>query len=136
MLTRFDVVPEYVFSALPIVAPLSRAIVARHLVDTNASTDQQFGMLVAVGEAVANAVEHAYRGVTPGLVRLTIDRDDKQFIVTVEDYGRWRKFVEAEERGRGIKLMHALIDGVQIRSTRESTKIVLKLLFSDQAEAS
>lgn len=125
-LTRDAAVPHYVFSALPIVAPIARAIVERELERTNLPMDRRFGVLVAVGEAIANAVEHAYRGQVAGLLKLTIELDSRQLIVTIEDFGRWRPFVRREERGRGIELMHAFMDGVQIRSTRESTAIVLK----------
>ncbi|HEX3671367.1 MAG TPA: ATP-binding protein, partial [Candidatus Cybelea sp.] len=76
---------------------------------------------------IANAVEHAYHGGEPGLIRFETAREDGLFIVTVEDFGRWRPFVRREERGRGIELMHAFMDGVQIHSTHESTRIVLKV---------
>jgi len=127
VLTRRGPVDRYVFSAATVVAPLSRAIVANELAGLALSEDRRFGVLVAVGEAVANAVEHAYRGRAPGLIRLAVEKNAQQLVVTVEDYGRWRPFVRREERGRGIGIMHAFTDGVQIRSTSESTAIVLRM---------
>ena len=84
-------------------------------------------MLVAAGEAVANAIEHAYRGEEPGLIRLSIERELRGLVVTVEDFGRWRSFVKREERGRGIDLMRAFSDGVQIKSRQDSTAVVLRV---------
>jgi anti-sigma regulatory factor (Ser/Thr protein kinase) len=126
ILSRADPVDSYVFSAVPIVAPISRAIVEREMAELDIGAERRFGVLVALGEAIANAVEHAYRGGSPGLIRLALERHPKQLIVSVEDFGRWRPFVRREERGRGIDLMHAFMDSVQILSTRQSTKIVLK----------
>jgi hypothetical protein len=35
-----------------------------------------------------------------------------------------------EERGRGIEMMRAFMDRVQIQSTRESTRIVLEAVLA------
>lgn len=82
--------PHYVFSAVPIASPIARAIVEGEMAALNIDDERRFGVLVALGEAIANAVEHAYRG----------------------------------------ELMHAFMDSVQILSTRESTKLVLKAKLS------
>lgn len=42
---------------------------------------------LAVDEAVANVMEHAYEGIDPGDVRVAVRRDDDRFIVTVTDKG-------------------------------------------------
>jgi anti-sigma regulatory factor (Ser/Thr protein kinase) len=36
------------------------------VLDINA--ERRFGVIVALGEAIANAIEHAYRGGNPGLI--------------------------------------------------------------------
>ncbi len=126
VLSRSDPVESYVFSAVPIVAPIARAIVEREVAGIDIDAERRFGVLVALGEAVANAIEHAYRGGNPGLIRLAVERRPKLLIMSVEDFGRWRPFIRREERGRGLELMHAFMDSVQILSTRQSTKIVLK----------
>lgn len=127
VLSREAPVSRYVFSAVDTVSPIARAIVADELDELEIESERRFGVLVAIGEAIANAVEHAYHGGEPGLIRFETAREDGLFIVTVEDFGRWRPFVRREERGRGIELMHAFMDGVQIHSTHESTRIVLKV---------
>ncbi len=129
ILSRYAPVPDYIFSAVPTAAALARAIVRDEMAALGIESSRRFGVLVALGEAVANAVEHAYRDDAPGLIRLELGKDERNFILSVEDYGRWRPFVRRENRGRGIELMHAYMDGVQIRSTRESTRIVLRALL-------
>lgn len=126
VLSRTAPVPFYIFSAVPVVATLSRAIVAKKLNELDIEPERRFGVLVALGEAIANAIEHAYRDEEPGLVRLELTDEGKHFVLCVEDFGRWRPFVRREERGRGIEMMHAFMDRVQIQSTRQSTRIVLK----------
>ncbi|MBV8333049.1 MAG: SpoIIE family protein phosphatase [Candidatus Eremiobacteraeota bacterium] len=126
VLTRLGPVPSYVFSALPLVSPIARAIVSNEVEPLGLSEDRRFGILVAVGEAIANAIEHGYRNEPGGLISLKIEILDDHLVLTIEDFGRWRPFVPREERGRGIELMHAFMDGVQIRSSRESTTIVLR----------
>ena len=132
VLARVARVRDYVFSALPMVSPLARAIVTRELAPLHMSGDRRFGVLVALGEAIANAIEHGYRGEPGGLIFLRIDMQHDHFVLTVEDFGRWRPYVPREERGRGIELMHAFTDGVQIRSSRESTTIVLRVKLDEQ----
>jgi anti-sigma regulatory factor (Ser/Thr protein kinase) len=131
VLSRYAPVPYYTFSAVPIVSPIVRAIVEHEIDNLPFAQERRFGILVAVGEAIANAIEHAYRDSSPGPIRLSVEVDRRQLLVTVEDFGRWRPFVRREERGRGIELMHAFMDGVQIRSMRESTVILLKAQLSE-----
>ncbi|HZY98226.1 MAG TPA: SpoIIE family protein phosphatase [Candidatus Baltobacteraceae bacterium] len=133
VLERIAPVRDYVFSALPMVSPLARAIVTRVLSPLQMSADRRFGVLVALGEAIANAIEHGYRGEPGGgLIYLRIDVQHDHLVLTVEDFGRWRPYVPREERGRGIELMHAFTDGVQIRSSRESTTIVLRIKLDEE----
>jgi serine phosphatase RsbU (regulator of sigma subunit)/anti-sigma regulatory factor (Ser/Thr protein kinase) len=125
-LSRNAPVTEYVFSAVPTASSLARAIVGDELATLGIQGERRFGVLVALGEAVANAVEHAYRDGEPGLIRVQTAREERAYNLIVEDFGRWRPFVRREHRGRGIQLMHAFMDGVQIRSSRDSTCIALR----------
>jgi anti-sigma regulatory factor (Ser/Thr protein kinase) len=94
--------------------------------DTLALTNaQRFSLITAVGEAVANGVEHAYRGEPPGTLEVRLWNDDDIVAVEVEDHGRWRPFQRRDERGRGIVLMHELMDHVRITSAQNKTVIRL-----------
>ena len=116
-----------VFSALPLISALVRSTLRQLCATLSMDSDLEFDLLVAVGEAIANAVEHAYGDQQTGLVEITTHHDDGRFTVRVDDFGRWRPFVKRDERGRGIPLMHALVDGVQIKSTQTSTSITLTI---------
>ncbi|GAA2410767.1 SpoIIE family protein phosphatase [Streptomyces glaucosporus] len=73
-------------------------------------------VLVAVGEACANAIEHGHRH-TPGrTVRLTASATTDDLHLTVADTGRWRTpQPEANpHRGRGLALIRALTNRVTI----------------------
>ncbi len=126
-LARRSQVPRYVFSATALAAQLARAILRRELSSLPYEDDKQFEVLVAAGEAVANAIEHAYAGAEPGLVHFDIARDGDALTITIEDFGRWRPFVKCDERGRGIEFMRALSESVQIRTQRDSTAVVLRI---------
>lgn len=125
VLARTAPSPYYCFTAVPVTAAISRAIIADELERRGIANERRFGVTVALGEAVANAIEHAYREGAPGLVRFEIQQESGLLTVVVEDFGHWRPFVAREERGRGIDLMHKFMDGVQIRSASGSTRILL-----------
>ncbi len=82
-------------------------------------------VVLAVGEAAGNAVEHAYRG-ADGSVRLLAYVSDTALIVEVRDSGRWQLGGDPQ-RGRGLGIMRALVDRVSIESTRGGTSVRLEV---------
>jgi hypothetical protein len=44
---------------------------------------------------------------------------------TIEDFGCWRPPASAETRGRGIPIMRAIANGMEIQTRSDSTKISL-----------
>jgi anti-sigma regulatory factor (Ser/Thr protein kinase) len=93
--------------------------------------DDAYGLLLAVNEAVSNAVEHAYgpRGDPAGTVRLTagLGRDGTVRVV-VADRGRWRTPPAAlTSRGRGLLLMRESVDQVLVDRAESGTTVVLCL---------
>jgi serine/threonine-protein kinase RsbW len=113
-------------TAVPLAVPLARRSLQRYLQNAGADDDERFALLTASGEALANAVEHAYHG-RPGLVRLTAWREDDTIVVVAEDEGRWKPAQRRDERGRGLPLMRALVDAVQIRTHMAHTEVRLTL---------
>ena len=92
----------------------------------NAGIDEEmiFAMLTGIGEAVANAIEHAYRD-RIGLLRVDVRPTEQGVRATVEDFGCWRPPAVAETRGRGLPIMRAVASGVEIQTRADSTKISL-----------
>lgn len=121
------------FSAIPLAAPIVRALLHRFCDEHELSSRQRFSLITAVGEAVANAVEHAYRGEKPGFFYIRTAVDSGSITIEIEDNGRWRPFQRREERGRGIVLMHELMDRVRISSAQNCTVISLILARSSEA---
>lgn len=82
----------------------------------------------AVGEATANAVEHAYTPEERGTVRLrgTVEADGTVEVV-VADGGRWRPPpTEPGTRGRGLLLMRESVDEVEVNPSPIGTSVTLR----------
>ena len=63
----------------------------RWLTDLGLPDDEQESVLLAVNEAVENAVEHAYADEDEGVVELTLWAEPGVVNVAVVDHGRWRE---------------------------------------------
>jgi serine phosphatase RsbU (regulator of sigma subunit)/anti-sigma regulatory factor (Ser/Thr protein kinase) len=107
-------------SALPDLRRRLRAWLVRRHVDT-VDADE---ILLSIGEACNNAVEHAYRD-DLGTIRVRVDEDGATLRATIGDQGRWIDPTVNEDRGRGISIMEALMD-VDVRRTAGGTEVVLE----------
>jgi anti-sigma regulatory factor (Ser/Thr protein kinase) len=83
-------------------------------------------IVLAVAEACNNAVEHAYDGDAPATLSLSASLDGDLLHVEVTDRGRWLESGPSDERGRGIHLMNALMDTVEVNAGPDGTTIVLE----------
>jgi anti-sigma regulatory factor (Ser/Thr protein kinase) len=81
-------------------------------------------LLVAIGEAVANVVEHAY-GPRGGEVFLHLAVEPPDVVAVVRDTGRWRA-PRGQHRGRGSTLMAELSDEVSVDRTDGGTRVVIR----------
>jgi anti-sigma regulatory factor (Ser/Thr protein kinase) len=91
--------------------------------------------MIAVGEATANAVEHATAGrpadAAPVQITLTACVTHTMVQVAVADTGSWLSPAPDREqpapgtRGHGIIFMHALMDDVTIDSSEHGTTVTL-----------
>ena len=82
---------------------------------------------LAVHEAAANVVEHAYpRG--SGELTVRARHENGRLVVVVEDEGEWRAPSRTDQRGRGLALMHGLMDDVEIApsETGSGTRVTLR----------
>jgi anti-sigma regulatory factor (Ser/Thr protein kinase) len=83
------------------------------------------GLLVAAGEAVANAIEHGHRDSTDGVITIAASAMVDRLELTVVDRGAWKaeRTVPDLSRGRGIALMRALVDDVTIAQEPTGTTV-------------
>lgn len=104
----------------PSTPSVARSRVRRWLTALCWPAGQRDDILLAVSEAVSNAVEHAYLDQPCGLVEIrggveTTPGGQRRVTVIVRDHGRWRPIpVHNENRRRGIPLMRACMDTVTI----------------------
>jgi len=117
-------------SALPMAVPIVRRSLERFAVRLGLDEERRFALLTATGEALANAVEHAYDR-APGIMRVRADVTADEICIAVEDEGRWKPAQRRDERGRGLPLMRALMDGVEIRTDQIRTEVRLTLALAD-----
>lgn len=90
-------------------------------------------LLLTVGEACSNAVEHAYRDQPVGDVNVEIGRNaDGTLRVTVRDYGSFRPVSQSDpDRGRGTSLMRDLTIDFDRSSTQDGTTVRFRLSIED-----
>jgi serine/threonine-protein kinase RsbW len=94
-------------------------------------------VVLAASEAVANAAEHGSGSHPQEQVTLAARveaRDDgaEDVVVTVHDEGRWRKQTPSPERGRGLVIIRALMDDVEV-DTSDGTRVVLRRRLQREA---
>lgn len=101
-----------------------RQALERWLSEADTSRRDAHAIKVACGEACANAIEHAYR---PGdaAFRIEASRRDSEVVITVRDFGGWRE-PRGTDRGRGLPLMEALMDSIQIDPSSKGTTVQLR----------
>jgi anti-sigma regulatory factor (Ser/Thr protein kinase) len=85
-------------------------------------------VLVAVGEACANAIEHGHRQLPGGLIRLRAAATADDLHLTITDSGVWKTPQPAANphRGRGFTLMRALMSEVTVTTGAAGTIVGLQ----------
>lgn len=116
-------------TAEPSALPGVRRRLSTWLTTLGMGEQDRVGVMVAVGEACANAAEHAYRGSRPGPIRVAAGVDvDGVLTVTVRDEGTWRPpNRDPGDRGRGLLIMRQLVDGVVLEEQAKGTTVTLTL---------
>ena len=101
-----------------------RPLLRRWLGKWGAGTDELYDIVVAVQEASANAIEHAYG---PGGATFDVEAayEDGAITVVVRDHGRWRA-PRGTHRGRGLAMMRALMESVDVQREEQGTTVILR----------
>lgn len=110
-----------------------RSWLAEYDVDRASEND----ILLAVGEATANAIEHAYHGRDPATVDIdgTYHRHHLNF--EIRDQGRWRRPGEhSAHRGRGTNIIKVLANRYDRRSDPAGTTVSITLPVQHRPEGS
>ena len=93
--------------------------------------------MLAVDEAAANAVRHAYGPDESGAVELTLWTEPGTLSIEVVDHGNWRPPVAdpSQESGRGIPLMSNMAESVLIHYDDRGSRVLLRHRIQDEAGA-
>jgi anti-sigma regulatory factor (Ser/Thr protein kinase)/GAF domain-containing protein len=108
----------------PRVLSDARRSMRRWLRHTGADEQSVADMTLAISEACANAIEHAYSA-APAEFDLRVSRDDGTITASVRDVGRWRP-ARGQDRGRGLAIIGTVMDEVDVESSDEGTAIVMR----------
>jgi PAS domain S-box-containing protein len=108
--------------AAPSSAAIARRLAARFARVARLSPERTFDLTIAVGEAVANAVEHAYRDTTGDFVLRLMLRDGK-VAGEVQDLGIWRDCLPGPERGRGLAILRATTQRLEFERSPNGTTV-------------
>ncbi|OBF44721.1 ATPase [Mycobacterium sp. 852002-50816_SCH5313054-b] len=105
----------------------ARTALRTWLTQARVDPDKTVDVLVAAGEAVANAIEHGHRHTPEGTIVLGATALVDQVQLTITDTGSWKPPQPAAEtnRGRGITLMRGLMQDVTIRPGTAGTTVHL-----------
>jgi serine/threonine-protein kinase RsbW len=111
------------------VRPL-RNVVAGLAKENGLSSAQVYAVKLCVGEAIANAVMHAYPEGAPGPVEVSVQEVDGEFVVVVADRGSGAVLhppARSVDAGFGLGFMTRLTDGCTFRATGAGTTV--EMLF-------
>ena len=90
-------------------------------------------VLLAVGEACANSVEHAYQNQPNRIVAVELTLHDGHLVATIEDYGTWGASTRRKgEGGRGTNIMSTLSSHYERKTSSAGTVVTMSLLTPHQ----
>ena len=120
--TNVELAPlELVLAAVPTSVREAR-VAARHwLATAGAAPEDRNDLLIVLGEAVSNSVEHAY-GPRGGEIHVRLEHTPPDVLVTVRDYGTWRE-PRGRGRGNGTTLIRACSDEADIEHGPSGTVV-------------
>jgi serine phosphatase RsbU (regulator of sigma subunit)/anti-sigma regulatory factor (Ser/Thr protein kinase)/integral membrane sensor domain MASE1 len=122
----FPATPEELYS---IRSSIRAWLDAREVAESTADD-----ILIAVGEATANVIRHAYRGQEVGDVEVRMSLKDSRIDVEVADRGQWQEPHKTGDRlGIGTELIRRVSDGMAVHSGTEGTVVSFGIEMSREA---
>jgi serine phosphatase RsbU (regulator of sigma subunit)/anti-sigma regulatory factor (Ser/Thr protein kinase) len=103
----------------------TRAALRSWLKRVRVNPNKAMDVLIAAGEAVANAIEHGHRQRPEGTISLNATALVDQLHLTITDTGTWKPPRPTPDRGRGITLIRELMQDVTIDHGVDGTTVHL-----------
>ena len=126
------------FDAYSVNEGFARMVAAAFAAEFNPTLDEIEDIKTAVSEAVTNAIIHGYEE-TKGKVHMALLREEDEFTVSVEDFGKGIADIEKakepffttkpelERSGMGFAFMEAFMDSVLVEAVPGTgTKVTMK----------
>jgi PAS domain S-box-containing protein len=124
---------ESSFEPVPEALSSMRGLLRRWLRWAGAGEQETAEIVIACGEAATNAIEHAGAvGELP--FEVSGDLAGRHVAVTVRDHGAWRT-PRAGDRGRGLSLMRALMDTVEVSPGPDGTRVRLERELTEEGDS-
>jgi len=117
---------SHAFSASPAELAGLREELRGWLEDSGVPEDVKRGVVLAVSEAAANAVEHGYGCDGAGLVTVIAQRMDGHLEISVRDEGAWQEASSETDRGRGLDIIRAIVEELSIRHEEGATVLRMR----------
>jgi PAS domain S-box-containing protein len=111
-----------------------RALLRRWLEQADADDRDVHAIVMACSEACTNAIEHAGAG-SGETIAFEARLEDGAVEISVRDRGRWRDQRPPSDQGRGLDLIDALMDDVQLESLPDGTTIRLRRRLTERVGA-
>lgn len=105
--------------ALPDSLSTLRNALKQWLTRIGGTSEEIFAVVTAVGEAAANAIEHAY-GPGDAVFDVEAQVEAENLAITIRDKGQWRA-PRGHPRGRGMEMMRAMMDTVEVVTDHNGT---------------
>ena len=114
--------------AVPHNLAVVRGLLREWLAEARVDPESYADVLLAVGEATANAAEHSVVGVErPVTLTVTATLSGNLLLLTVSDDGKWKPATEPQGyRGHGMHLINALVDSVELTATAGGTTVQMR----------
>lgn len=115
---------------------LIRRELADWLAPLGLTEEETADVVLAVDEAAANAVRHAYGPSESGAVELTLWTEPGTLSIEVVDHGSWRppEPDPSGESGRGIPLMSTMSESVLIHYDGRGSRVLLRHRIHDGSD--
>lgn len=124
-----------VLPAVPPSLPRARELLRGWLAAQRWPAEQAADVVLAVNEAIANAIDHAYPPAAPGSAHLHAwvsvepQTGDRRVVAAINDHGGWdpayRSTTHADHRGNGLVLISACMDELHVQRSAGGTSVIL-----------